>query len=115
MVAAGDWDLSYEYLTGKWMGDIIDEVNNDVDWIYDNAHEKGDEMAPELFNIEDEDEFDDDTALDVVELGNALEGITLGGVCVDAEGNIDAPTDMEAIDVDALESDSDSDSTMDME
>ena len=110
MVTAGDWDLSYEYLTGTWMGDIIDEVNNDVDWICDNAHEKGDEMAPELFNIDDE-----DTALDMVELGNALEGITLGGVCVDTEGNIDAPTDMEAIDVDALESDTDSDSTMDME
>ena len=36
-------------------------------------------------------------------------------MCVDTEGNIDAPTDMEAIDVDVLESDSDADSTMDME
>ena len=113
MVAAGDWDLSYEYLTGTWMSDIIDEVNNDVDWICANAHEKGDEMAPGLFNIDDEDDFDDDTALDVVELGKALEGITLGGVCVDTEGNIDAPADMEAIAVDAFESDSDS--TMDVE
>ena len=48
------------------MSDIIDEVNNDVDWICANAHEKGDEMAPELFNIDDEDDEDDDTALDVV-------------------------------------------------
>ena len=97
------------------MSDIIDEVNNDIDWICDNAREKGDAMAPELFNINDEDDFDDDTSLNVVELGKALEGITLGGVCVDTEGNIDAPTDMEAIDIDALESDSDADSTMDME
>ena len=61
------------------MSHIIDEVNNDDAWTCDNAHEKGDEMAPELFNIDDEDDFDDDTALDVVELGKAL---TLG-VCRD--------------------------------
>jgi len=62
------------------MSDIIDKVNNDVDWICVNAHEHRDEMVPELFNIEDEDDFDDDTALDMEELNKALEGMALGDV-----------------------------------
>jgi len=62
------------------MSDIIDEVNNNVDWIHVDAHEYGDEMVPELFNIEDEDDSDDDTALDMEELNRALEGTALGDV-----------------------------------
>jgi len=116
------------------MSDIIDEVNNDVDWIRVNAHEHGDEMVPEPFNIEDEDDFDDDTALDMEELNRALEGTALGDVHVDIEGNIGAPTDpgnsgepcsdsnpdllesnkpVEVIDVDTINLDSDSDSVSD--
>jgi hypothetical protein len=110
------------------MSDIIDEVNDDVDWIRDNAHEHGDKMAPELFNIEDDDGFDDDTALNIV-----LEGMMVGDVYVDTEGNVSAPTveepcintnpdllesnnhPVEVIDVDAIELDSDSDSVISAE
>jgi hypothetical protein len=77
------------------MSDIIDEVNDNVDWIRDSPHEYGDEMAPELFNIEDDNDFDDDTALNMAELGKVLEGMMVGDVYVDMEGNISAPTDLE--------------------
>jgi hypothetical protein len=132
-----DWDLSYEYLTGAWMGNIIDEVNNDVDWIRENACEHGDEMAQELFNIEEEDAFDDDMALNMAELSKVLEGMMVGDMYVDMEGNASAPTDLEnsvepctntnsdllesnnhpaeVIDVDAIELDSDSDSIISAE
>jgi hypothetical protein len=49
-------------------------------------------MAPGLFNIDD---FDNDTALNMAELSKVLEGMIVGDVYVDMEGNVSTPTDLE--------------------
>jgi len=85
-VAADDWNLSYDFLVGTQMDDLINEAYADKDWIHDNAHERGINMAPELMDLHEEQDYDDDTALNMTELREALEGI--GDGIVDEEGNV---------------------------
>jgi len=76
-ISVGDWNLSYEFLTSTWMKDIIQELSADDEWVYANGHERGIEMQPEEREFLD---FNDDTALNCIELGQALDNIDEGNI-----------------------------------
>ena len=84
-MAVDDWNLSYNFLVDMQMSDLINEAYADEDWIHNNAHEQGVNMTPELMDLHEERDHDDDTALSMTELREALEGIGEG--FVDEEGN----------------------------
>ena len=61
----------------------------DDQWLFVNGHEQGAEMLEEEMELHDDLEFDDDTALNCFELGQALDN--LSNALVNDEGNIVAP------------------------
>ena len=89
-VSAGDWNLSYEFLTSTWMKDIIQELSADDEWMYVNRHEQGIKMQPEEMELHEFQDFDNDTALNCNELGQALD--STADTLVDGEVNPITPT-----------------------
>ena len=71
------------------MRDIIQEVQADDQWAFHNGHEQGDTMLAEEMELHDALDYDDDTALDCFELGQALQDLETADL--DDEHNIIAP------------------------
>ena len=57
------------------MRDIIQEVQADDQWAFHNGDEQGDTMLAEEMELHDNLDYDDKTALDCFEIGQALQDI----------------------------------------
>ena len=71
------------------MRDIIQEVQADDHWAFHNGHEQGDVMLAEEMDLHDDLDYDDNTSLDCIELGKALQDLKKADL--DDECNIIAP------------------------
>ena len=75
------------------MKGIIQEVQADDQWAIHNGHEQGDAMFAEEMELHDALDYDDDTALNCIELGQALQDLETADL--DDECNVIAPFVME--------------------
>ena len=75
------------------MKDIIQEVQADDQWAFHNGHEQGDAMFVEEMELHDALDYDDDTALNCIELRQALQDLKTADL--NDECNVIAPFVME--------------------
>ena len=87
------------------MKNIIQEVQADDQWALHTGHEQGDAMFAEEMGLHDALDYDDDTALNCIELGQALQDLETADFEDECnviapfvmEGNLGTQNDVEAV------------------